>query len=231
MTIQASLQGSGGGPKSVATDVLVQGSFPSKTQSSSSPIQVRDPSKGKMPSGSEKTLDPRVFPSFKSLLSPYHHDELDLRVLSVLSPFVSLTERLVFTNFNPLQEKLAQEITPTQIRDVINTHMIRAVVLHHDQQVEYELCVMQADGLDKKELFLEEKCDTLQNKLDDIEKDKIQYKEMSERVENYASMEATLLVERTPRTQCMLRQIMEPQKKLRILYHHLKDRLACYNIN
>lgn len=67
--------------------------------------------------------------------------------------------------------------------------------------------------MDKKELFLEEKCDTLQNKLDDIEKDKIQYKEMSERVENYASMEATLLVERTPRTQCTLRQIMEPQKK------------------
>lgn len=70
---------------------------------------------------------------------------------------------------------------------MIDTHLKRAAILHHCQEVEYELCVTWANGLNKKIQSYEEKCDMLQ--LDAIEGKKTHYKIMYRTVDNYASIE------------------------------------------
>lgn len=76
---------------------------------------------------------------------------------------------------------------------MINTHLLRVVLLNQGQQTYYELCNTWVNILDMNDQSLEEKCDILQKKLDIVEGEKIRYKNMCKNVENYINIEASLL--------------------------------------
>lgn len=61
---------------------------------------------------------------------------------------------------------------------MIYAHLMRVALLYHNQQVEYEFCALRADSLGNEFQPLEKRIDTLQRKLEYVEKEKANYKDV-----------------------------------------------------
>lgn len=71
-----------------------------------------------------------------------------------------------------------------------DVHVMQATILQHDQHAKYKDCVLWIDSLGKELQSLVKRCDILQGKLENVENEKLEDKDMCNSAKTYANKEA-----------------------------------------